>query len=143
MNGNTARGTPGIMLSVIATGLVVAAFTAWETRLHRGSGDEVFLISGLGDRMVYLPRDEDFHEASITLQGRSHGLFRRGVSAVAMPDEAMFRVASDPASGLVIYTDDASPGLGSMRCFLKVSDGAYMEFGDRNHWPGTESASKG
>ena len=140
MNGNTARGTPGIMLSVIATGLVVAAFTGWEMRLQHGSVDDVFLISGLGDKTVYLPRDEDFHEASIMLPGRPHGLYRRGVAPLAMPDEAMFRVVTDSTSGLAIYTDDASPGPAHMRCFLKVTDGAYMEFGERNHWPDSDPA---
>ena len=124
-----------MMLSVIAAGAFVAAFSAWEARLIQGANDKADLISGLGDAIVYVPREEDFHTALMAVQGRPRGIFRRGESPLAMPDEAMFRVKTDAASGLVVYTDDATPGPAAMRYFLKVAKDSYLEFGERNHWP--------
>lgn len=140
MNGNKARGTPGIFLSIVATGVFLAGFTSWETRIHHGPTDAAFLISGVGDQTLYLPRDEDFHQPSISTPDRPHGMYRRGTTPKIAPDEAMFRVAVDSASGLTVYTDDATPGPAAMRYYLKTADGNYMEFGERNHWPPFEPA---
>ena len=138
MNGNTARGTPGIFLSIVATTVFLASFTSWESRLHRGPADAAFLISGMGDRTLYSPREEDFHLPSITTPDRPHGMYRRGESPKLAPDETMFRVSVDPSSGMKIYTDDAAPGPAAMRYYLKVGTDKYMEFGARNHWPAFE-----
>ena len=143
---NQTRGTPGIILCLFTTAVVLSTLAAWENRLRKNEKSNIEQLSALGDHAFYaITGDEDLNEPQLVFPQQPRGLFRRGSDPVARNDGRMFRVAVEKSGRWNVYSEDNlmdKPDVERQRFFLKSSDGKYFEFGERNHWPEFSPAAK-
>jgi len=140
MPKNRPRGTPGVLLSAFAAALVGAVCTAWEHQHAGAAAESLALLTGLGDHNYY-PADamEDFDRPVPGFPGGREGLFRRSAQPQHHDDSRMRRLDGEAGGRWSIYADRATEGNPPQAAvplyYLKAADNAYIEFGERNHWP--------
>lgn len=136
---NQTRGTPGIILCLFTTAVVLSTLAAWENRLRKAEKSNIEQLSALGDHAFYaITGDEDLNAPHLVFPQQPRGIFRRGSSPVPRDDGRMLRVAVEKSGRWNVYSDGDpmdKPDMGRQRFFLKSGDGEYFEFGERNHWP--------
>ncbi|MEZ5303941.1 MAG: hypothetical protein R3F11_25375 [Verrucomicrobiales bacterium] len=138
---NAPRSTPARYLFAFAAALAVVFVSARIDWSRRADLEATEYPTGLGDGAYYDPAVSMGTEPDIwapnlkfTYQGEDHALYRRTFGGIEKDDGSMIAVAPESTGRYRVYTERAAlEGETEVRFFLKVEEGAYIEFGDRKY----------
>ncbi|MBL9115741.1 MAG: hypothetical protein JNJ83_12100 [Verrucomicrobiaceae bacterium] len=137
---NHQRGTPGLLLLIWAAVLPAAVLLAWRLDRHKGEFEWMEYPTALGDTRYYTQLgNNDLYEPNLKFSGQSAGLYRRGMEAVQMLDEDMYKVAREEQGRCLVYQPgqalSTAKATKSRLYYVKSGEDQYVEFGERKFWP--------